>query len=62
MNKICGMIAVLAIISGANPIPPGAIHMTDRRWPRPRADVGLPRRVPARSRVLANKGSDGSPP
>jgi hypothetical protein len=22
----------------------------------------LPRRVPARSRVLANKGSDGSPP
>jgi hypothetical protein len=30
MNKICGMIAVLAIISGA-------IYMADRRWPRPRA-------------------------
>jgi hypothetical protein len=22
-----------AIISGANPIPPGAIRMADRRWP-----------------------------
>ena len=28
--KICGMIAYHAIISGANPIPPGAIRGTDR--------------------------------
>jgi hypothetical protein len=30
-----------AIISGANPIPPGAIRTADRRWPRPLAHVGL---------------------
>jgi hypothetical protein len=28
---MCGMIAYQAIISGANPIPPSAIRMTDRR-------------------------------
>jgi len=30
-----------AIISGANPIPPGAIRMADRRWPGPLANVDL---------------------
>jgi hypothetical protein len=30
MNEMCGMIA-FAIISGANPIPPSAIRMADRR-------------------------------
>jgi len=30
INQICGMIAYQAIISGANPIPPGAIRMVDR--------------------------------
>jgi hypothetical protein len=30
-----------AIISGANPIPPGAIRMAYRRWPGPPADVDL---------------------
>ena len=30
VNQLCGMIAVLAIISGANPIPPSAIRMADR--------------------------------
>jgi hypothetical protein len=31
-----------AIISGANPIPPGAIRMADRRWPGPRRAWTLP--------------------
>ncbi len=30
-----------AIISGANPIPPGPIRTADRRWPGPPADVDL---------------------
>jgi hypothetical protein len=55
MNQRCGMIAYQAIISGANPIPPGAIRMVDRRGGAA-ADVDFqPRRVPARSRVPANK-------
>jgi len=33
------MIASQAIISGANPIPPGTIRMAHRRWPGPLADV-----------------------
>jgi len=60
MNQRCGMIAYQAIISGANPIPPGAIRMADRRGGAA-GERGLgPRRVPARSRVPAKKGSDGS--
>ncbi len=39
VNQLCGMIAVLAIISGANPIPPSAIRMADRRWLMPLTDV-----------------------
>jgi len=54
MNQMCGMIA-FAIISGANPIPPSAIRMADHRG-EAAGERGLgPRRVPARSRVPANK-------
>ncbi len=50
-----------AIISGANPIPPGPIRMAYRRWPGAAGGRGLgPRRVPARSRVPAIEGSDGN--
>ncbi len=50
-----------AIISGANPIPPGAIRTADRRWPEAAGARGLgPRRMPARSRVPAIEGSDGN--
>jgi len=59
---MCGMIAFRAIISGANPIPPGAIRMADRRGGAAGGRGPLPRRVPARSRVRANEGSDGSSP
>ena len=50
-----------AIISCANPIPPGAIRTADRRWPRPLAHVGLGHAAcRQRSRVPAIEGSDGN--
>jgi hypothetical protein len=42
----------VAIVSGANPIPPDAIHLRIGAA-GPLADMDLPRRVPARSRVPA---------
>ncbi len=53
--KIRGMIVYQAIISGANPIPPGAIRMADRRGGAAGERGVGPRRMPARSRVPANK-------
>src|SRR6266404_9094621 len=53
--KICGMVAYQAIISGANPIPPSAIQMADRRGGAAGERGFRPRRLPARSRVPANK-------
>jgi hypothetical protein len=56
---MCGMIAC-AIISGANPIPPGRSKIVASSaivivaW-GPRANVDRPRRIPARSRVPANE-------
>src|SRR5204862_8134762 len=35
VNQLSSMIALPAIISGANPIRPSAIRMADRRWLRP---------------------------
>ena len=49
------MIAYHAIISGANPIPPGAIRGADRCGGAARGRGLGPRRLPARSRVPANK-------
>jgi hypothetical protein len=50
-----------AIISGANPIPPGAIRMADSSLAEAACERGSgPRRMPARSRMPVIEGSDGN--
>jgi hypothetical protein len=51
-NQINVRQTAVAIVSGANPIPPDAIRLRSAAA-GPRADVDLPRRVPARSRAPA---------